>query len=90
MSFKIELTQGNKGTTIKAVGRLEAPDLAELKAQLGAAGTVTVMDLGEVSLVSIEVVRFLEACESQGIHLLNCAAYIRQWIDKERATAIKE
>jgi len=87
VSFKIELTQGNEGTTIKAVGRLEGPDLAELKAQLGAAGTV--MDLGEVSLVSVEVVRFLEACESQGIHLLNCAAYVRQWIDKERATAIK-
>ena len=89
MSFKIELTQGNRGTTIKAVGRLEGHDLAELKAQLGAAGTVTVLDLGEVSLVSVEVVRFLGACEAQGIQLLNCAAYIRQWIDKERATAIK-
>ena len=41
------------------------------------------LDLGEVSLVDLEVVLFLSRCEAQGIQLLNCSAYIRKRIDTE-------
>jgi hypothetical protein len=43
-----------------------------------------VLELGEVSLVDVDAVRFLGNCESEGIQLLNCLAYIRKWIDRER------
>jgi hypothetical protein len=48
-----------------------------------------VLDLEEVELVDADVVRFLSACESKGIHLQHCSAYIREWIVRERESAIK-
>ena len=39
-----------------------------------------VLDLSEVSLVDVEVVRFLSLCEMQGIRLAHCPAYIREWM----------
>jgi hypothetical protein len=47
------------------------------------------LELGEVSLVDADAVRFLASCESDGIQLLNCSAYIREWIVRERETANK-
>jgi hypothetical protein len=41
------------------------------------------LDLGEVSLVDIDVVRFLGACQSKGVKLCSCAPYIRDWIALE-------
>jgi hypothetical protein len=29
-------------------------------------------------------VRFLSECEAQGIELLHCSPYIREWISRER------
>ena len=43
-----------------------------------------VLDLEELNLVDVEAVRFLGMCETQGIALLNCSPYIRDWIGKER------
>jgi len=40
--------------------------------------------LYEVTLVDVGVVRFLIACEAEGIELLNCAPYIREWMSRER------
>ena len=39
---------------------------------------------GEVTLVDVTVVRFLVACEAEGIELVRCARYIREWMDRER------
>jgi hypothetical protein len=41
------------------------------------------LDLEEVTLVDIDVVRFFSICESQGIELQHCAPYIREWILRE-------
>jgi hypothetical protein len=35
-----------------------------------------VLDLDEVTLVDVVVVRFLITCEAEGIELLHCAPYI--------------
>ncbi|HEY0321216.1 MAG TPA: hypothetical protein VGC66_09700 [Pyrinomonadaceae bacterium] len=43
-----------------------------------------VLDLEEVNLVDVEAVRFLGSCEVEGVTLLNCSPYIRDWIGKER------
>ena len=89
MTLKIEKTLGEQGTTIKLIGRIRAEHLSELKAQIIASEPRIVLELGEVSLVDAEAVRFLSTCESQGIQLLNCSAYIREWIVRERESAIK-
>jgi hypothetical protein len=46
--------------------------------------TDVVVDLNEVSLVDVEVVRFLVHCEMQGIRLAHCPAYVREWMVRER------
>ena len=45
------------------------------------------LDLDEVDLVDIEAVRFLVACEAQGVEVVNCAPYVREWMFQERARA---
>ena len=87
MTFKIEHTPGENHPTIKIIGRVGAKDVGELIAELDAGGPGVVLDVGEVSLVSVEVIRFLGACESRGIRLLNCSSFIRKWIDQEREAA---
>ena len=84
MTLKIEKTLGEQGTTIKLIGRIRAEHLSELTAQIIASEPRIVLELGEVSLVDADAVRFLSTCESQGIQLSNCPAYIRKWIDSER------
>jgi hypothetical protein len=42
-----------------------------------------VLDLNEVSLVDVEVVRFLLQCEMQGIRIAQCPAYVREWMVRE-------
>jgi len=84
MTLKIERASGKGFTTVRLIGRIQTEHLSELRAQLEAIGASVVLDLGEVSLVSLEVVRFSSTCESQGIQVLNCPTYIRRWIDRER------
>ena len=84
MTLKIEKTLVEHGTTIKLIGRIRAEDVSELKAQISASVPKVVLELGEVSLVDVDAVRFLGNCESEGIQLLNCSAYIREWIVRER------
>ena len=84
MTLKIEKTLGEHGTTIKLIGRIRAEHLDELRRQIAASAPNIVLDLEEVELVDAEVVRFLSACETEGIRLLNCSAYIREWIVRER------
>jgi hypothetical protein len=43
------------------------------------------LDLADVSLVDIAVVRFLICCEDQGVQLVECPPYVREWMTRERA-----
>jgi anti-anti-sigma regulatory factor len=89
VTLKIEKALGERCTIIKLIGRIRAEHLHELKAQIATSAPTIVLELGEVSLVDADVVRFLSTCESEGIQLLNCSAYIREWVVKERGSAIK-
>jgi len=47
--------------------------IEELKKQTGAKDPPIVFDMECVTLVDIEVVRFLNACEKSGIELIHCS-----------------
>jgi len=47
-------------------------------------GHGVVLDLGEVNLVDVDVVRFLVDCETQGIRLAQCPAYVQKWMAREK------
>jgi anti-anti-sigma regulatory factor len=84
MTLRIEKVASGPVTTIRLIGRVRAELLEELTAQIKASGTTVVLDLEEVSLVDVEVVRFLGDAETQGIQLVHCSPYIADWIRKER------
>ena len=88
MTLKIEELAGEHGTTLKLIGRMRAEHLDELRRQI-AASAPNALEMKEVTLVDAEVVRFLGACESEGIHLENCSAYIREWIAMEKESSSK-
>jgi len=84
VTFKIEKHRDRHSTTIRLIGRLRAEDLSELEKQVRESESKIVLDLEELDLIDVEAVRFLGICEIQGVTLLNCSAYIRDWIGKER------
>jgi anti-anti-sigma regulatory factor len=72
-------------TRVIVSGRIDAlrlPDLIRLLEAENASHVV--LDLTEVSLVDVEAVQFLLRCEGQGIGLVGCPAYIREWMVRER------
>jgi anti-anti-sigma regulatory factor len=84
MTLKIEKYSDGNSTTIRLIGRMRAEHLEELEKQIRESGPAITLDLEEVTLVDVEIVRFLGAREARGATLLNCSPYIRDWIGKER------
>jgi hypothetical protein len=84
MTLKIEKICDPRSTSLRLIGRIQAEDLAELKLHIEGNGARVVLDLGEVTLVDLDVVRFLLICEAEGIEFLHCPPYIRVWILRER------
>ena len=77
----------NGENLFRVSGRMDSGNLPELKNLIDAeaAGRRMVLDLKELLLVDRDAVKFLKRCESNGIELRNCAAYIREWITREKA-----
>jgi anti-anti-sigma regulatory factor len=75
----------NGDVVLTVSGRLEAENVGDLDALLAAerTGRPVVLDLKDVVLVDREIVRFLRACEGDGVALRNCPAYIRAWIARD-------
>ena len=88
MTLRIEKDSDGQHTTIRLIGHMRAEHLEELKAQMKGRGAGIVLDLEEVTLVDVEVVRFLIKCEEAGGTVLHSAPYIREWMicekDRER------
>ena len=84
MTIRIETASNGQTATVQLIGRIESEYLDELRAQVRRHRPRLVLDLSEVTLVDIGVVRFLISCEAEGIELLKCAPYIREWMSQER------
>ena len=76
----------NGETVFTVSGRMDSGNLAELKNLIDAEarGRRIVLDLKDLVLVDRDAVRFLKRCESNGLDLRNCSAYIREWISREQ------
>ena len=83
--MKIEKQSDGKTTIIWLIGRIRSEDLEELKAQTNDSSERMILDLNEVTLVDADVVRFLSTSEEEGITLIRCPPYVREWIQRERA-----
>src|SRR5260370_26852619 len=82
--LKIEKdSQGGK-TTIRLIGHFQSEHVGELKKQLQQDGPLFILDLKEVTVVDLEVVRFLVECKSDGGKMVHCSKYLRKWMAREQ------
>jgi anti-anti-sigma regulatory factor len=84
MTIKFEKETRRLKTMICLSGRLQAKHLEELERQLECTRSRIALDLNGVTLVDVEIIRFLNACEKRGVELLNCWPYIREWMSREK------
>jgi hypothetical protein len=85
--LKIETLSVGHETILRVIGRLRSENLPDLAAQIAIHGATAILDMDEVTLVDVEVVRFLIKVESLGVGLRNCPPYIREWMTCERQQA---
>ena len=82
--LKLERSSDGERTTIRLIGRARSEHLGEIAKQIGSCGPKVTLDLEEVTVVDVDVVRFLGTCEREGTELLHCPPYIREWISREQ------
>jgi hypothetical protein len=85
MTLKIERLSVERRTRIRLSGAFRSEHLDQVKAEIERGGPRVALDFEEVDLVDVEGVRFLNACEADGISLLHCSPYIREWMSRERS-----
>jgi anti-anti-sigma regulatory factor len=88
----LKITRGaNGGVVFKLSGRMDAENIGELEALIGAeaSGRRITLDLKDLTLVDEDVVGFLRRCEADSIELKNCPAYIREWITREQRNDLR-
>ena len=83
MTLKIERISGKRRARIRLSGEFRSDQLDQVKAEIERAGAVALY-LEEVDLVDVESVRFLNAREAEGISVLHCSPYSREWMLRER------
>jgi len=83
MTLRIERSVRQGFTVFTLSGHMKAEEVAELKALLDADYRSIVLDLRDVRLADRDAVKFLRSCERDGMKLENCAAYVREWMDRE-------
>jgi anti-anti-sigma regulatory factor len=76
----------NGEVVLTLIGRMDEENVAELETLFlsESKGSRIVLDLKDLTLVDHEAVKYLERCETDGIQLKNCPAYIREWITRQR------
>jgi hypothetical protein len=86
MTFKIERLVGKKnGTVLRVCGRVEIECVNTIRELIEAENTGIVLDLLEVTLADGDAAKFFALCELKGTELKNCPAFLRGWVDKEKA-----
>jgi hypothetical protein len=84
MTLRIEQTSDGQITTLRLIGHFQSEHLTAVTEQMQGGGLRTVLDLDDVTLVDVHVVRFLGRCEQEGTELLHCPLYVREWISREQ------
>jgi anti-anti-sigma regulatory factor len=86
MTLRIAKGSDGKRTTLRLSGRIRSTDIENIREAMKGKAESIVLDLEEVTLVDLDVVRFLGVSEAEGVELVNCSPYIRAWIFTERNT----
>ena len=83
--IRIEKSQNRDAVTLVLSGRMQKEDLQALKTLLKKhKREIVVLDLKGVKLVDRDAVEFLAGFETARRKIMNCAAFIREWIRREQ------
>lgn len=82
MTLRIEKIAGERATVLRLIGRFRREHLGILTKQIQSCTGEITLDL-ELSLISVECVHFLIACQNQGIVVSNASPYVTDWIKRE-------
>jgi hypothetical protein len=87
--LKIEKDSDRCVTKLRLSGRLQSDHIASVQSAMSDCCERKILDLSEVALVDLAVVRFLISCEDEGVELVQCPPYVREWILRERAEGVQ-
>jgi hypothetical protein len=82
--LRIEKESDGHTTTLRLIGRIRSADIGSIRAQMDDDSVHVLFDLGEVTLVNVEVIRFLSDCEDERVVLIHCPPDVREWILREQ------
>jgi hypothetical protein len=83
--LRIEKECDGSATRLRLSGRIESDLIASIRSAMTDGCAHKILDLSEVTLVDLDVVRFLIRCEDEGTDLVYCPPYVREWMLRERA-----
>jgi hypothetical protein len=90
VTLRIERISGKAKTRIRLSGEFRSEHFDQVKTEIERGGPRVALDLEEVDLVDVEGIRFLNACKAEGIPMLHCPRYIRQWMLREQGRPKEE
>jgi hypothetical protein len=82
--LRIEKDSGGCVTRLRLSGRMQSDQIASIRSEMDDGCTSKILDLGEVTLVDLGVIQFLISCQDAGVELVQCPAYVREWMLRER------
>jgi anti-anti-sigma regulatory factor len=83
MTLKIERRRSGDTLIVQLIGEFDVEHLDEVNAQVNDAPCPVVVDIGELTLISVEGIRFLNACHDNGMPIINASGYITEWMTLE-------
>jgi hypothetical protein len=86
--LRIEKDNGGCIPKVRLSGRIQSDQIASIRSELGEGCASKILDLTQVTLVDLAAVRFLMRCEDEGVALVQCPPYIREWMLRERAEGV--
>ena len=83
--LRIEKESDGCVTRLRLSGRIQSDRIACIRSEMNDGCARKILDLSEITLVDVGVVRFLISCEDEGVEMIQCPPYVREWIVRERA-----
>ena len=84
MTLRIERIRVRRETRLRLIGELRHEQLNDVRTEIERCGLQVSLDLDELDLVDVNAIRFLNDCEAQNVKVVNCSAFIREWMFQER------
>lgn len=82
--LRIEKNSNGCVTRLLLSGRIQSDRIACIRSAMNDGCAPGILDLNEVTLVDLPVVRFLISCEKEGIEVAQCPSWVREWMTRER------